>query len=77
MANLIFPKGTSFDGEALLLKVQLAGSISFYYVYISVDKTYACYVATHVTWISIYSPFAKLGNCQDLFLELVVSRALL
>ena len=60
MAKLIFPTGTSDDGEGMLLEVQLAGSTQFYYTcistrHISVDETYARYVATHVTQISVYS----------------------
>ena len=60
MANLIFPTGTSDDGEGMLLKVQLAGSTQLLHMYclstgyISVDETYARYVATHVTRISVY-----------------------
>ena len=54
MVNLIFPTGTSVDGEGMLLEVQLARSTQLYYTYISVDDTYGHYVATHVTRISIY-----------------------
>ena len=68
MANLIFPTGTADDDGGMLLEVHLAGSTQFYYIrsistgYISVNKTYEHYVATHVTQISVYSLHLEMNE---------------
>ena len=41
MANLIFPTGTSDDGEAMLLEVQLAGSTQLL-LRMYINRVYFC-----------------------------------